>query len=121
MIQNLHTHTSFCDGRNSPEEIIHEAIRLGMDSLGFSSHAPCPVPEDSAGMKPDDVPAYRAEILRLREKYAGRLNIFLGLERDFFFFPDGDGWDYVIGSVHYVEKEGRALPVDYLQIGRAHV
>ena len=114
MIQNLHTHTSFCDGRNSPEEIIHEAIRLGMDSLGFSSHAPCPVPEDSAGMKPDDVPAYRAEILRLREKYAGRLNIFLGLERDFFFFPDGDGWDYVIGSVHYVEKEGRALPVDYL-------
>ena len=40
MIQNLHTHATFCDGKNTPEELIHEAIRMDMDSLGFSSHAP---------------------------------------------------------------------------------
>ena len=114
MIQNLHTHTSFCDGKNSPEEMVHAAIRLGMDSLGFSGHAPCPVPGDDAGMKPEDVPAYRAKILRLREQYAGRLEIFLGLEQDYFLFPNQEPWDYIIGSVHYVEKDCRQLPVDYL-------
>lgn len=114
MIQNLHTHTNFCDGKNTPEEIVRAAIRLGIDSLGFSSHAPCSVPWDEAGMKPEDVPAYRAEILRLRERYAGRLEIFLGLEQDHFLFSNQEPWDYIIGSVHYVEKEGRPLAVDYL-------
>lgn len=114
MIQNLHTHTNFCDGKNTPEEMVRAAIRLGMDALGFSGHAPCPAPGDNAGMKPEDVPAYRDEIFRLREKYAGRLEIFLGLEQDHFLFPNSEPWDYVIGSVHYVEKEGRPLPVDYL-------
>ncbi len=114
MIQNLHTHTNFCDGKNTPEEMVQAAIGLGMDSLGFSGHAPCPVPTDDAGMRPEDVPAYRAEVLRLREQYAGRLEIFLGLEQDYFLFPNREPWDYIIGSVHYVEKEGRQLPVDYL-------
>lgn len=40
MIQNLHAHTTFCDGKDTPEELVHEAIRMDMDSLGFSSHAP---------------------------------------------------------------------------------
>ena len=112
MIQNLHTHTNFCDGTNTPEEMIRSAVELGMDSLGFSSHAPCPAPGDTAGMRPEDVPAYRAEILRLREQYTGKLNVFLGLEQDHFLFPNQESWDYVIGSVHYVEKEGRPLAVD---------
>lgn len=112
MIQNLHTHTTFCDGKNTPEEMVQAAVSLGMDSLGFSGHAPCSVPEDHSGMKPDSVPAYRAEILRLREKYAGQLEIFLGLEQDHVLFPNRECWDYVIGSVHYVEKDGRQLPVD---------
>ena len=40
MIQNLHTHVTFCDGKNTPEEMVHAAIRMDMDALGFSSHAP---------------------------------------------------------------------------------
>lgn len=113
MIQNLHTHTTFCDGKSAPEELVLAAIALGMDSLGFSGHAPCPVPGDDAGMKPEAVPAYRAEVLRLREKYAGRLDIFLGLEQDYFPFPNREAWDYTIGSVHYVQKGEAFLPVDY--------
>ena len=65
-------------------------------------------------MSPEEVPRFRAEILRLREKYAGRLEIYLGLEQDYYSPPSGEGWDYLIGSVHCVEKEGRLLPVDYL-------
>lgn len=32
---NYHTHTRFCDGKNTPEEIVREAIRLGCPELGF--------------------------------------------------------------------------------------
>lgn len=112
MIQNLHTHTTFCDGKNSPEEMVRSAISLGMDSLGFSGHGPSCAPDDAA-MAWSMVPAYRAEVLRLKKEYAGRLDILLGIERDYFFAPDGDGWDYVIGSVHYVEKDGAWLGVDH--------
>ncbi len=113
MIQNLHTHATFCDGKNSPEELVHEAIRMDMDALGFSSHAPLAGQEDWT-MSPEDVPRYRAEILRLRKQYAGRLEIFLGLEQDYYSPPLGEGWDYLIGSVHCVEKGGRLLSVDSL-------
>lgn len=40
MRQNLHTHTTFCDGTNTAEEMIQAARELGMDSLGFSGHSP---------------------------------------------------------------------------------
>ena len=111
MIQDLHTHTAFCDGRDTPEELVKAAIALGMDSLGFSGHAPM---EGQKGwtMAPEEVPRYRAELLRLREQYAGRLEIFLGLEQDYFSPPPGEGWDYLIGSVHQVVKDGAPLPVD---------
>lgn len=112
MIQNLHTHTAFCDGKNTPEEMVRAAIGLGMNSLGFSGHGPSLAP-DGAAMLPEAMPAYRAEVLRLREKYAGWLDIFLGIERDYFWAPDGGDWDYVIGSVHFVEKEGAWLGVDH--------
>ena len=113
MIQNLHTHVTFCDGKNTPEEMVHAAIRMDMDALGFSSHAPL-AGQSGWTMSLEDVPRYRAEILRLRERYTGRLEIFLGLEQDYYSPPSGKGWDYQIGSVHCVEKEGRLLPVDYL-------
>ena len=32
MIQNLHTHTTFCDGKNTPEEMVQAAISLGMEA-----------------------------------------------------------------------------------------
>ena len=52
-------------------------------------------------------------MLRVREEYAGQLEAFLGIERDWFWAPDGGDWDYVIGSVHYVEKDGTYLGVDH--------
>ncbi len=112
MIQNLHSHTTFCDGRNTPEEMAGAAVRLGMDALGFSGHGPSNAPDDAA-MARSTVPAYREAVLRVKEKYAGRLEVFLGIERDWFWAPDGGDWDYVIGSVHYVEKDGAYLGVDH--------
>ena len=92
------------------------ALQAGCASLAFSDHSPMSPAADPDGwsMKPEKVHAYRSEILRLREAYAGKLDIFLGLEQDYYSPPPGEGWDYLIGSVHCVEKGGRLLSVDSL-------
>ena len=107
---NYHTHTRFCDGKDSPEEMVLRAIELGMEELGFSGHSY--VPFDDCCMTPDGTLAYRREILRLRERYADRIRIFLGVEQDYYSPAPTGGYDYVIGSVHYVYKDGAYLPVD---------
>lgn len=110
MKQNLHTHTTFCDGKNSPEEMILAALEQGMDSLGFSGHSP--LGEECWVMGEEVVPRYRQEVLRLQEAYAGRLDIFLGLEQDILSPAPEGAWDYLIGSVHALEREGELLSVD---------
>ena len=37
--QNLHTHSTFDDGKNTIEETVLSAIEKGFDSIGFSGHA----------------------------------------------------------------------------------
>ena len=39
MLQNLHTHSRFCDGADELEDIVLEAINQGFDTIGFSSHS----------------------------------------------------------------------------------
>ncbi len=99
--QNLHTHSTFCDGNNSLEEMVVKAIELGFDSIGFSSHSDMkhsPIRHtylhDKAG--------YFQEIDRLKEKYKNSLKIFCGIEYDMFSDFDTSEFDYAIGSVHYL-------------------
>ena len=35
---DFHIHTCYCDGKNTPEDIVNEAISRGMKKLGFSGH-----------------------------------------------------------------------------------
>ena len=37
--QNLHTHCTHCDGKDTPEEMIETALSLGFTGLGFSAHS----------------------------------------------------------------------------------
>ncbi len=112
-LQNLHTHTTYCDGKNSAEDIIKEAIRLGFTGLGFSGHAPMP---DSISAKytvsKEDIPKYKAEIRALGEKYADRLDVFLGIEFDMLSDTPLDDYDYVIGSVHYIRHGNTVVDFD---------
>ena len=116
-LQNLHTHTNFCDGANTPEEMVQAARLFGMDSLGFSGHSPLlpPLPGDWC-MKAEQMEDYRKEVLRLREKYAGEVEIFLGLEQDALSPQPMDKYDYIIGSVHgLITPEGTLAAVDESQ------
>ena len=42
LLQNLHTHTVFGDGKNTAEEMVRAAIAAGCGSLGFSEHSRMP-------------------------------------------------------------------------------
>ena len=114
MTQNLHTHTTFCDGRDTPEEMIEEALRLGFDSLGFSGHANT-VLSDSCEMR-KKIGNYRSEINRLKKKYEGEIKLFLGIELDLFshsVLEAPEKYDYKIASVHYGKIGEEYFPYDH--------
>ena len=109
---NLHTHTVYCDGKDTPEELVKRAIELGMTALGFSGHEYAPQDTDFC-MSKDDTKRYTEEVLNLKKKYKDQIDIYLGIERDYFGKIDAYPYDYVIGSLHYVEKDGVLMTVDY--------
>lgn len=108
----IHNHTTFCDGRDTPAAMAAAAARQGLEVLGFSGHSL--VPREGFGIYPDRLPAYRAEIERLKKAWAGRLEILCGLEVDTEAPQTGQsGFDYLIGSAHAVrDGSGRWWTVD---------
>ena len=117
---NFHTHCTYCDGRDEPEKIVLEAIRLGCPALGFSSHAPVAFFEKSEGETLEEAKTrfenhmaeYRACICRLKEKYAPQIRIFVGIEQDYYSETSCDEYEYVIGSVHLIPCKSGFMPVD---------
>ena len=110
MLANYHTHTSFCDGKHSPEEIVRAAIDRGFSAIGFSAH--CYTPFDlSYCMR--DTEGYFAEINRLKQLYGNRIEIYLGIEEDAWAPIDRSRVDYLIGSCHYLKKDGTYHSIDY--------
>ena len=109
--RDLHVHTTFSDGANTPAEMVLTALAAGLDTIGFSDHAYTSI-DESYCMPRSRVQEYRTEIARLRWDYRGRIEILCGIEQDYWSDDPAQGYDYVIGSVHYVEKDGVCLPVD---------
>ena len=108
---NLHTHSIYCDGKDTPEAMVQRAIALGFTTLGFSGHEYAPYDTDCC-MSPESTLAYQEEVSRLKEAYAGKIRILLGIERDFFGDPDPFPYDYVIGSIHYLKIGSEYLCVE---------
>ncbi len=108
---SYHTHTTFCDGKNTPEEMVREALRLGCTAIGFTGHSYTPF-DESYCMSKEGTKEYKACVRSLQKKYAGQIRILLGVEQDFYSEEPTEDYDYVIGSVHYVKKGEVYLPVD---------
>lgn len=117
---NYHSHCSFCDGKAPMEDFVTEAVRLGFASYGISSHAPLPF-DTPWTLRRDRVGEYLAEIARLKDVYAGRIELYAGMEIDYL---DEDNHpastyfqqlplDYRIGSVHLLRTpDGRIVDID---------
>lgn len=111
MKRDLHTHTLFSDGENTPEEMVLAAIREGIGELGISDHGYTPF-DESYCMPLRRYGEYCAVLNALREKYRDRIRLLTGLEQDYFSAPAPAGVDYVIGSVHYLQCGETYVPVD---------
>lgn len=111
ILSDFHVHTTYCDGRNTPEEMVLSAIDLGMERIGFSGHS-YTFFDESYCMSQKRTEEYIKEIATLREKYAGKIRILCGVEQDYYSDAPTDRFDYVIGSVHYVKVKDGYIPVD---------
>lgn len=121
-LTNLHTHTKYCDGKYSAEDMIIAAINNNMQSIGISTHGPTPFVSDW-NIQKNKVENYINEILELKEKYKGTIEVYLGMELDYIPGIGFDDYskslmkrlDYYIGSVHYLGKfnNGVMWTVDY--------
>ena len=108
---NFHSHTNYCDGSDSPEVFLQQALNSNIAKYGFSGHAPVDFSAEWC-IKSNQIVAYLSEIELLRKKYSGQIDVFKGLEIDFFHDLKGraaalaqkHNLDYFVGSVHFVDS-----------------
>jgi len=113
MPADYHTHTPLCKhATGTPEAYVDAAVAAGLEELGIADHAPqTPEPFDDWRMSVGDLPLYFDWIARACEHARGRIAVRAGLECDW--IPGNSSWiaelagaydwDYLIGSVHYLD------------------
>ncbi|MBM6910130.1 PHP domain-containing protein [Oscillibacter valericigenes] len=113
---SVHTHSVLCDGKGTLAEMAAAAYQAGVRYFGASGHSHTEIPHDAGNVLPADLSDYRSQLLALRDAYAGRMEILLGIEQDSRSpQPVPDWTDYWIGSVHnlYDPRTGKHHCVDW--------
>ncbi|MGZ9585310.1 histidinol-phosphatase [Paenibacillus marinisediminis] len=114
---DLHTHNVLCGHADGTiRDYVEAGIAEGLDVIGISDHTPYfgrdeDQPFPYITMKKSEFSGYVDEVLRLKQEYAGRIDVLLGIEADY--FPEHVDvyretlakypFDYIIGSVHQAE------------------
>lgn len=119
LLYESHCHTPLCKHAfGEPDEYAAMALARGFKGITFTCH--CPLPNGfsaSVRMHPEQFDDYVALIEATRERFAGRLDVRLGLESDY--YPGVEPWletlharaplSHVLGSIHYQIPDYRAL------------
>jgi histidinol-phosphatase (PHP family) len=106
---DLHNHTTRCNhAEGTVDEYIQRAITLDIDVYGFSEHAPMDF-DPKYRLKFEEMQAYTQDVLTAKQKYKNDIDIVLGYEVDWLQgHMDarvlGAKVDYLIGSVHFIDK-----------------
>lgn len=108
---DLHVHSVFSDGRDTPRDIVVSAIEKGVKTLGFSDHSYTEFDERYC-IQRDKQAEYIRTINELKSEFSDKIKILCATEQDFYSTAPTSGYDYVIGSVHYVLIDGEYIPVD---------
>lgn len=109
---NCHTHTNYCDGKNTAEEMALAAINAGFVSLGFSGHSPMYYDADWT-MTKENVAEYAKEVRRIKDLYADKIDILCGIELDSDYSDINiSDFDYTIASVHQLHGKDKIYSVD---------
>ena len=111
MIANYHTHTHRCNhaiGRE--EDYVQEALKAGIRILGWADHTPYLFPDGYYShfrMRPIQLPGYIKTIQELQERYAGQIEMPIGLETEYYPKHFGRLLEFL-----------REHPIDYLILGQ---
>ncbi|MEN9975596.1 MAG: hypothetical protein RLZZ282_1602 [Verrucomicrobiota bacterium] len=119
LLYESHCHTTLCKhAYGTPDEYAAVAIARGFKGITFTCH--CPLPggfSANVRMAPEQFDDYVAMIAATRDAFAGRLDVRLGLESDY--FPGVEPWletlharvplSHVLGSIHYQVSDYRKL------------
>lgn len=113
---DYHIHTSRCGhARGSIEDYVEASISRGLREIGFSDHFPMDVlgfsSEAICSMSFDELEEYLQDIEKIKRKFGERINIRKGIEMDYQqeleekieLYASDDRWDFVIGSVHFLD------------------
>ncbi|MCF6312359.1 MAG: histidinol-phosphatase HisJ family protein [Verrucomicrobiales bacterium] len=113
-LADYHMHTPLCKhAEGLPEAYACAAIDAGLKEVGFSDHNPMAEIFDDWRMEYQQFPHYLDLIQKVQAQFSNQLTIRLGLECDF--LPGQESWikelskhadfDYLIGSVHYLNSD----------------
>lgn len=119
VVYESHSHTPLCNHAvGEPEEYAAMAHSRGLKGIVITCH--CPLPDGfsaSVRMRPEQFETYVEMVARARETWAGRVDVRLGLECDF--YPGVEPWlekllgrvplHHVLGSVHFQVPDYRKL------------
>ena len=117
---DYHIHTTYSDGKDSPEACVAAAVKKGMIEIGFSDHINPAGGHLKWTMDHDRLPDYTEHLLRLKNKHP-EIAVRIGLELDYLpgkeketiaiieTFP----FDFIIGSVHYLGDESVDLGPEF--------
>lgn len=110
---DYHMHTPLCGHATGiPQEYARQAIKIGLKEIGFADHAPAvQKPMPGITMSFDDLPKYHAMIEDVKKRLMSQITIKIGLEADFIpgyeqktkSIVEAYPYDYVIGSVHFID------------------
>lgn len=110
-LADYHLHTPLCNHADGePADYARRATELGFREIGFSEHCTMPPHFDRLRMVADDLDRYLASVEQAR-KACPDLTIRLGIEAEYVpgevdhvrQFLARHSWDYVLGSVHYLD------------------
>jgi histidinol-phosphatase (PHP family) len=107
---NYHIHTKFSDGKGEIEEYVENAIKEGFDEIGFSDHLTLLDELPPWSMSLEDLEHYTNSVLQVARE-TPEVKVRLGVEMDYLpgkipeisSITKNNRFDYVIGSVHYVD------------------
>ncbi|MDX8390284.1 MAG: histidinol-phosphatase HisJ [Mariprofundaceae bacterium] len=111
-VPDYHMHTPRCNhARGSVSNYAEAAVAVGLTEIGMSDHSPMPGGFDAAWrMSLSELDSYLREVELARDAFASQLTIRVGLEADFHPGTEKEveemiasyDWDYIIGSVHFI-------------------
>lgn len=112
---DLHMHTTCSDGDASPAEMAEAACELGLSAIAITDHSYTDFDVEYC-MARDAHERYQADVRAVAERFTDRITVLCGLEQDMFSAPAPEGYDFLIGSAHYVE-----VPVECAEAAGGHV